>query len=79
MTTGRTIALLDSLSWIFVYAGLFMVVIGLAVAGADATVGWSLGVVGALATTAGVVLIWLRSRLAAAGAKSAPTTPESKT
>jgi hypothetical protein len=63
MATGRTIAWVERLVWILIYGGLLTVVIGLATRGQDATAGWSLIAVGAVAAVVGVFLIWVRSRL----------------
>jgi hypothetical protein len=63
MATGRTIAWVERLVWILIYAGLFTFVIGLATRPQDAATGWSLIIVGAMVAVVGVVLIWVRSRL----------------
>jgi hypothetical protein len=80
MTTPRTLARLDALIWTLIYGGLFALILG--IASHDETVigGWSLSVLGALATGAGVVLIFVRSRLRETpppGAQS-PQNPETK-
>jgi hypothetical protein len=63
MTTPRTLARLDNLIWTLIFGGLFTLVLG--IASHDETVigGWSLSVLGTLAAAAGVVLIYVRSRL----------------
>ena len=54
---------LDVLIWVLIFGGLFAVVLGFASrSGAPAT-GWTLMVFGACVAAAGVVLIWVRSRL----------------
>lgn len=63
MASARTIARLDALAWILIYAGLFAVVLGIASHDTAKVAGWSLSVLGALAAIAGVVLIVVRSRL----------------
>jgi uncharacterized membrane protein HdeD (DUF308 family) len=63
MASARTLARLDSLSWIFIFVGLLVLVLGIATHDEAIVAGWSLSVVGALATAAGVVMIVVRSRL----------------
>ncbi|MET3516752.1 MAG: hypothetical protein ACLGJD_08125 [Gammaproteobacteria bacterium] len=53
----------EKLSWILIYAGLFTVVLGIATARQDEPLGWSIGVPGGVAVLAGVVLIYIRSRI----------------
>ena len=55
-------ARLDVLIWVLIFAGLFTIVLGIASRPVAPATGWSLIVVGALITAAGVVLIWVRSR-----------------
>ena len=63
MATPRALARLDKLIWALIFGGLFTLVLG--IASHDETVigGWSLSVLGSLAAAAGVVLIYVRSRL----------------
>lgn len=71
--TPHALAWFDRLTWILIYGGLFGIVLGVATHGAHLIAGWSLGVVGGAAFAAGVVLIWVRSRLppsAGSGAES---------
>ena len=63
MASARTLARLDGLAWILIYAGLFAVVLGIASHDTAAVAGWSLSVLGIAAAVAGVVLIIVRSRL----------------
>ena len=63
MSTRRALARLESLVWVLIYGGLFAIVLGIASHDETAIGGWSLSVLGALATIAGVVLIFVRSRL----------------
>lgn len=63
MPSPRTRAWTERLAWILLYGGLFGVVLGLAATKYDAVTAWSLLVVGGLAAIAGIVLIWVRSRL----------------
>jgi len=53
----------ETLAWVLLYGGLLLAVLGLAVQRLDDALGWSMAVLGALAAAAGVVLIWLRSRM----------------
>ena len=76
MATHRTLARLDALIWILIYAGLFMLVLGIATHGEHLIAGWSFGVVGTVVALTGVVLIWVRSRLREAPAGSAESAPE---
>jgi hypothetical protein len=59
MTTPK----LESLTWILIFGGLFVLTLGLFVQRQDDTFGWSLVVIGALVAAAGVVLVWVRSRI----------------
>ncbi|MDB5860625.1 MAG: putative rane protein [Ramlibacter sp.] len=63
MATPRTLARLDTLVWTLIFGGLFTLVLGIASHDETAIGGWSLSVLGTLATAAGVVLIYVRSRL----------------
>jgi hypothetical protein len=66
MASARKLARLDTIAWILIYGGLFLLVLGIASHGETAVAGWSLSVLGALAVVAGVVLIVIRARLGAA-------------
>ncbi|MBK6007793.1 hypothetical protein JJB11_16965 [Ramlibacter ginsenosidimutans] len=63
MTEERTLARLDVLAWVLIYGGLFTLVLGIASHGRTAVGGWSLSVLGAVATVAGIVVIVVRARL----------------
>jgi hypothetical protein len=63
MASSRTLARLDALTWSLIYGGLFGIILGIVTGGAHLVAGWSLGVLGAIAVAAGVVLIVVRSRL----------------
>lgn len=56
-------AKLEKWTWILIYAGLFLMTLGIATARTDTVLGWSMATPGALAAVAGVVLIYLRSRI----------------
>ena len=63
MATPRALARLDNLIWTLIFGGLFTLVLGIASHDETAIGGWSLSVLGSLAAAAGVVLIYVRSRL----------------
>jgi hypothetical protein len=56
-------ARLETWSWVLIYAGLLAVGLGVALARGGAAWGWTVVVAGSVAAVAGVVMIWLRSRL----------------
>lgn len=56
-------AKLEKWTWILIYAGLFLMTLGIATARTDTVLGWSMATPGALAAVIGVVLIYLRSRI----------------
>ena len=72
MASQRTLERLDLLAWTLIYGGLVAVVLGIASQDEAAVAGWSMSVVGALCAVAGVVLIYVRSRLH----PSPPDTPD---
>ena len=63
MATPRTLARIDNLVWTLIFGGLFLLVLGIASHDETAIGGWSLSVLGSLAAVAGVVLIYVRSRM----------------
>jgi hypothetical protein len=63
MASSRTLARLDALIWTLIFGGLFALVLGIAAHDDAVVAGWSLSVLGAIATATGIVLIWVRSRL----------------
>lgn len=63
MASPRARARIERLAWILLYGGLFGIVLGLAATKYDAATAWSLLALGGIAAVAGVVLIWVRSRL----------------
>jgi hypothetical protein len=63
MASPRTLARLDVLAWVLIYGGLFSLILGIASHGETAIGGWSLSVLGVVATVAGIVLIVVRARL----------------
>lgn len=54
---------LEKWIWIAIYAGIFLVVLGIATGRIDEAIGWVLAVPGAVLMVAGIVLIYVRSRL----------------
>ena len=62
MPSARTLAWIERLAWIGIYAGLFAIVLGIVSGEVHVVAGWSLGVIGGLAVVAGIVLIIVRSR-----------------
>jgi hypothetical protein len=63
MPSQRLLARLDALAWTLIYGGLFVLVLGIASHDETAIGGWSLSVLGTLATVAGIVVLVVRSRL----------------
>jgi hypothetical protein len=59
----KTIARLQALIWVLIYGGLLTLVLGLSTRRFDGSLGWRLMVAGAAVAAAGVVLIYVRSRL----------------
>ncbi|MBA3590763.1 MAG: hypothetical protein H0W38_14515 [Methylibium sp.] len=53
---------LEKLTWVLIYGGIFMAMLGLWVIDDNAALGHSLSWGGGLAILVGVLLIWLRSR-----------------
>ena len=53
----------EQLIWIYIYAGMFAVVLGLATGRSNAAVGWWFAIPGAISVVLGVVLIYVRSRM----------------
>jgi hypothetical protein len=50
-------------TWTLIYGGLLMLITGIAAGESHTILGWSLGSIGSLATAAGVVMIYIRSRI----------------
>lgn len=53
----------EQLIWVYIYGGLFAVVLGIATGRNDAALGWWIAVPGAIVAGVGVVLIYVRSRM----------------
>ena len=62
-TSNKSIARLQALIWILIYAGLLTLVLGLSAAHIDHAVGWSLVLAGGIVAAVGFFLIWVRSRM----------------
>ena len=56
-------ATVETWAWILIYGGLLLMCLGLFVGRSDDALGWMLGVSGAMLVAAGVLLIYLRSRM----------------
>ncbi len=53
----------EALVWVLVYGGLLLLSLGIFVGRTDAGLGWLLGLAGGAIAVAGVVLIYVRSRM----------------
>ena len=49
--------------WILIYAGMALIALGLSVRHSDLALGWSIAGPGIVLVAAGIVLIWIRSRM----------------
>jgi formate hydrogenlyase subunit 3/multisubunit Na+/H+ antiporter MnhD subunit len=56
-------SLVEKLVWVYVYAGMILLGLGLAVQRSDATIGWTIAVIGSVSIFIGIVLVWVRSRM----------------
>ena len=54
----------ERLVWILIYGGLIVFVVGVALSRGGLDYGWSVSVVGIVVAVAGVVLVYVRSRMA---------------
>ncbi len=63
LSAGR----LDLLVWVLIYGGLLLCGLGVALSRDGFDYGWGVGLVGLAGAAAGVVLIYVRSRLADRG------------
>ncbi|VWX63395.1 conserved hypothetical protein [Burkholderiales bacterium 8X] len=57
-------ARLDAWIWTLIYGGLFALILGIATGRIDEALGWAMAVPGVVIAVVGVVLIFVRSRLA---------------
>ena len=74
MSAGHTLARIDTLIWVLIFGGLFTLVLGIASHDETRIGGWSLSVLGSIATAVGVVLIFVRARMGEAPAPGAQST-----
>ena len=58
MTTSR----METLTWVLIYGGLIAVCLGIFMKDGSAALGWGAIAIGALGTTTGAALIYVRSR-----------------
>ena len=56
-------ARIDMLIWVLIFGGMFAIALGVASRPVAPATGWVLMVIGVCVGAAGVVLIWVRSRL----------------
>jgi formate hydrogenlyase subunit 3/multisubunit Na+/H+ antiporter MnhD subunit len=56
-------SLIEKLVWVCVYVGMILLGLGLAVQRSDATIGWTIAVIGSVSIGVGIVLVWVRSRM----------------
>ena len=61
--SNTAVAWLQALIWVLIYGGLLTLVLGLSVERSDEDAGWSLVVGGAVVAAAGLVLIYVRSKI----------------
>jgi len=62
-SSSKSVARLQALIWVLIYAGLLTLVLGLSVARIDDALGWSMVAIGGVVATLGFGLIWVRSRV----------------
>jgi hypothetical protein len=61
--SSKSVARLQALIWVLIYAGLLVLVLGLSVARVDAALGWLMVAIGGGISAAGFLLIYVRSRI----------------
>lgn len=54
---------IDKFTWPLIYGGILLVLLGISIASADASLGGSIVIVGAVLAVVGVFTIYLRSRI----------------
>ena len=59
MTSRR----IDTWVWALIYLGMILIGLGLSLLRGDASLGWIIASIGAALVVAGIVLIWMRSRM----------------
>ena len=62
-TPAKPHAALEKWTWILIYGGLFLLILGIATGRSNEAVGWSVAIPGAALAAVGIVLIYVRSRL----------------
>ena len=60
---ARNVARMHAWIWTLIYAGLLLLVLGIASRPFDVALGWIMIAAGGLIAAAGFVLIWVRSRM----------------
>jgi hypothetical protein len=63
MASAKARAWIERLAWILIYGGLLALVLGLATGMRDVAASWMLIVVGGVLAAAGIVLVYVRSRM----------------
>jgi len=63
MSAGRV----ETWIWVFVYAGILVLGVGLAVGRTDETLGWVITAIGIFSIAVGALLVWFRSRMESPG------------
>ncbi len=63
MTAGRV----ETWVWVFVYAGMLVLGVGLAVTRTDDALGWVIAAIGLFFIAVGALLVWIRSRMKSPG------------
>ena len=76
MPTARALKRYDNLVWALIFGGLLTLVLGIASHDEAAIAGWSLTAVGGIAAVAGIVMIFVRSRLRETPEAGAQSTPQ---
>ena len=59
----KKLARIQAAAWVCIYGGLLVLITGITAGRTDATLGWTLGSAGSLATAIGAALIYIRSRM----------------
>lgn len=63
MLKPRTILWMERLTWVYIFGGLLLAVLGTFARRQDDTTGWVLIAIGVVLTVVGIVLIGVRSRI----------------
>ena len=63
MVLSKHAPLVEKLVWVYVYAGMILLGLGLAVQRSDTAIGWTIAVIGSASIFIGIVLVWVRSRM----------------